>query len=134
MFEIDEQTELQTGHFQVVDHLAAFFISDAFDSFRIDNDLPKADQVRDVRSNNLGLKNNVEWLLLLARNCAKLELNHESILIDLFVKTMSDLVQNFHRTANDYDALLLGKGYLPLVMYREWVKSFEPRMDANERE
>ena len=134
MFEIDYQAELQSSHLQVVDHLAAFVISDAFDSFRIDNDLPKADQVRDVRSNNLGLKNNVEWLLLLARNCAKLELNHESILIDPFMKTMSDLVQNFHRTANDYDALLLGKGYLPLVMYREWVKSFERRMDANERE
>ena len=51
MFEVDQQADLQIGHFQVVQHLANFVVCDFLDCFGIDDDQVETDQIGNVASN-----------------------------------------------------------------------------------
>ena len=48
MLEIDQQANLSSRDFWVVQHLPDFMISDLLDRFGVDNDLIKADWIRVV--------------------------------------------------------------------------------------
>ena len=68
MLEINQYTNLQSSYFQVIPHFSDFMVSDSLDRFRINNDLFKADQIRDVFPQLNGLVNDRELRLLQRRN------------------------------------------------------------------
>lgn len=101
MLEVDDETKLPASHLEVINHLAAFVIRDRIDGLCIDDDLTEANQIRHVRTDDLVLVDNVKRSLLLTGNRSVPKLNHESILIDLLVESVTDVIQDFHRAADN---------------------------------
>jgi len=56
VLKISHQATLQSSDFQVIQHLPDFMVSDSLDRFRVNNDLFKADQVRDAFPQLNGLR------------------------------------------------------------------------------
>ena len=48
VLKINHHANLQSSDFQRIQHLSDFMVSDSLDRFRVNNDLFKTDQVRDV--------------------------------------------------------------------------------------
>lgn len=101
MFEIHDQANLKTSHFQIIDHLAALVVRDHLDRLRINNDAFITNQVGHIDPNRGRLVDDIEFLLLFTWDPSQIEFNDESPLINLLVEAVPDLIENLNAAADD---------------------------------
>jgi len=100
MFEVEDQPNTAFAYPKVIQHLSAFMIGDAVNDFGINDDGIEDQKIRDEFTDVLPPEQHGKSALLIKGNASQAEGNGQSILVDLLVKPVSYLVQNFKGTAN----------------------------------
>src|SRR6266540_3526339 len=88
VLEIQNQTDRQFSHFQIVQHLASVVIRDLLNRFRVHHNLPVRDQIRRELTDVMRLVENLETPLLIERNTAQLKLQDKRVLVTLLIQPM----------------------------------------------
>jgi hypothetical protein len=107
VFEVQDQADSQSSDFEVIQHLAAFFVGDRFDGFCVHDYLAKGDQVGHIKTNRILLVEDIVTTLLFEIDPLQTELHNQGILVNLLVKTVANLIENFKRATDDSMRLLL---------------------------
>ena len=107
MFEIEKETDRETGESEVVEHLSEFVIGNFRNGLCVHDDLVESNEIRNVLTNLCPLVEQWKPLLLATRNLTPLELDDQGILIRFLVKSMANLIMNRKRTPQNRFRFLL---------------------------
>ena len=88
-FEIDDETDRHSGDTEVVEHLTAFDIGNAFNGFRIHDNFTVNDKVRYEFSDLYFPPVHGEWFLLLEWYSPMAKFHNEGIFIRLFMQAIN---------------------------------------------
>src|SRR5436190_1165208 len=98
---VEVKTELAPGDAEITQHDRSMFVRDGLNTFRINDDLAKRDQVRNVFMYFHTLVHDWVVRLLRVRNLAKLKFHDQRILISLLQETGTQLVEYLHRSTDN---------------------------------
>ena len=121
---------MKTSGTQVVQHPADFVIGDSINGFCINNYLSKYNKVGNIFP-HFGISVNDRIARLLnERDAMKPEVNHKSLLIGLFMVSMSHSIQNGKRTADDSLGLRHMNPISSICVHpvNLWLNFFKPAM------
>jgi hypothetical protein len=107
MFEVEDQPDTAFAYPKIIQHLSAFMIGDVVNDLGIDYDGIEDKQIRDEFTDVLLPKQHGKSALLIKGNAIQAKGDAQGILVDLFVKPMSYLVQDIERAADDLFSLRL---------------------------
>src|SRR5262249_918512 len=94
--EVDEQRELQLRNRQITDHLRSVIVVEAFDDFRVDNDLVFNDQVRLKLTYLLPAICDKVPMLLICLQAEAIQLDYQRIFVNRFIHSWAERVQHGH--------------------------------------
>jgi len=101
MFEVYYISQTITGDFKIIHHPTCFGVGDSFDHFCVNHYLVKNKKIWNVLSNFFFSVSDVEFSLLLVSNFSIAKLNNKTILIGLFMKTVTDSIVHIDRITNE---------------------------------
>ena len=104
--EIQDDPDLMTGDFEIVEHLSAFTVGNGFNDLGVDNNRAKSDQIGHILANFDLLVTDVIMRLLGKRDFAQAELNDQGVFVRFFVETMSKGVMHFQRATHNLKDLI----------------------------
>jgi hypothetical protein len=102
MFEVEDQPNTAFAYPKVIQHLSAFMIRDAVNDFGINDDGIEDKKIWDEFTDVLDPEQHRESALLIEGNASQAKDNGQSILVDILVKPVSYLIQNFKGTADNF--------------------------------
>ena len=92
--EVEDEPDWQSSYSQVIDHSTSFVIGNPIDNFRLNDNRIVCDQIRNILTDFSPFVDNVEASLLLTRHSAQSDPNRESVLIRLFMESVSELLRH----------------------------------------
>ena len=101
MFEIKDQTNLDSRCTEIVEHAAHFVIGDSINGFGVDDHFPVNNEVWNIFSYFHIAIMNGKPALLGKRNALKSKFNRERLLVRLLMKTMTQRIMNGKRATNN---------------------------------
>lgn len=90
----EDEPDWQSSYSQVIDHSTSFVIGDPIDNFGLNDYRVVCDQIRNILTDFSPFVDNVEASLLLTRHSAQSDPNRESVLIRLFMESVSELLRH----------------------------------------
>ncbi len=100
-FEIQDETNLQLCHFEVIQHLADFVVGNPLDDLCIDDYFFKGNEIRNIFGNLRSTIQNWKSGLLKKRNATEFKLHDQRIFVWLLMIPMPNSVQHGKRTADN---------------------------------
>ena len=101
MLEIEDETDLETGHAEIIQHPPNLMIADTLNGLRIDDDFSENNQIGNILPNLAIAVMDGEAGLLDKWDAEIPELHHQGLLIRLFMEPMSQRIRDGERTTND---------------------------------
>jgi hypothetical protein len=102
VLEVQQQGDFEAGNVQVSEHLGDVGVVEFRDHLRINDDLFVYDQIRYKLADELFPIVHRELSLLLALTPAMCQFDQQGVLVELFVKTRLQFIQDGHGCADDF--------------------------------